>query len=318
MRAGTDQLYNVDPDLFKLSEKDCRMLTPAFESAARSFVKNFADMRALYWLPMVAARELAQQEIGFQIELEALLKDGNWELVVSKEQSDAKFKEDRKQIWDRYFREHTVDQIAERVAHYRETLQSDEGFARSVSAVSTSLTRMLWTTYECVSKDLWVALGNNFSYQIGIAAFKGMPSDGGGDISAKHISVKHLGRHNFDLRNVLGTVLSAKYDFSSVVGIRDAYSAVLGRKHRSVSIVDSEGLRKLEAFRHTIVHSGGMIDEHFSERVKGDYEMGSVLHVDSATLTSFITAVKESGLALLLSVDKWSSVLSIQNRQGAG
>jgi hypothetical protein len=163
-----------------------------------------------------------------------------------------------------------------------------------------------WTALECLAKDLWVVSLNSRPINLAHRAFQSISFDGATDgLTGRSITVGLLARHGFDLRSCLGTLLSSKFDFSGMKGIREAYFAAYGKSPELENILANKDLETLEAIRHLIVHRGGIIDAEFKRRAKPDAVEGELLALDGKIVSNLTNGAIHAGCDLLEFVDEW-------------
>jgi hypothetical protein len=126
-----------------------------------------------------------------------------------------------------------------------------------------------WAAFESVAKDVWIVALNSRPTLLAQSAFIKLPDETATEgLSAKHISVGLLARHGFDLRDKLGFLLSDKFDFTGVSGIRTAYVSAFGKASVFDTMFNGQNIATLEATRHLIVHRAGFVDEEYKRRTK--------------------------------------------------
>jgi hypothetical protein len=195
-----------------------------------------------------------------------------------------------------------VDEAQERLAHLLEHAQLDAP-ARALLFAGTA---SAWAAFECAAKDAWIAALNLRPLQLAQPAFGSLPEDVGGEgISGRQIGVGLLARHGFDLRDKLGTLLAPKFDFTSVSGIRAAYSAAFGKQADHGNALADPALGVLEATRHLIVHRAGLIDEEYRRRTGDTTPAGQSLRLNAPRVSELANAAVSAGCKLLGAVDTW-------------
>lgn len=168
-----------------------------------------------------------------------------------------------------------------------------------------AITVTSWTIFEALSKDIWIAALNSNCDILAKRAMKILKeSSPSGDITSKTISTDLLAKHGFDVRNCMGTLLSGKFDFTGVTGIKKAYVYAFDNKKMFERIFDVKGLSHLEASRHVIVHNAGIIDENYLRRTKRRLKVGKALPLNSRIVSRHVKKAIDSGCQLLKAVDK--------------
>lgn len=303
-------LEDIDIDAFEFPADQISASSDFLKQPIDALLKNFGDMDSLLHFPITAARELTSQEIQFHIALTALLRDQNWRDVLSSKGSSKKYLETERKIAEEYMNKHSVNDIAERVDAYQARLLRDDAFARAVETLSVSLTVLLWTTYECFTKDVWICAVNTFPRELGLEAFKNTQKQRNGDISPKLIPVRLLADYDFDLKNVLGNVLSTRYEFTRIQGIQRAFKSAFGSKINFGKIISKKEIKQLEMVRHLLVHRAGIVDEKFCKQFKNKVRIGQQYRPDDKLISQAAKAVKSSCIKLIQSINEWSLQIS--------
>lgn len=181
---------------------------------------------------------------------------------------------------------------------------SEEDFQRSAQVLLLAETVFLWTTFECLCKDVWIAALDSGNTGLAQRALRGLPSDQVEDgISRKSIEVGVLAKHGFDLRHCLGTVLVARFKFSDPDLIRRTYVAVFETPQKFEDIFDRGELKLLAATRHLIAHRGGIVDEKYRQTSGSSQVVGETMAIDARTVSTFATSALHSGVELLQEID---------------
>src|SRR6266436_2101493 len=94
-----DPLHDLNPSDLEFQPSEVVVQCSVLQPAVNSFLKNFADIEALYWLPKKIATELVRQEIEHRVTLEALLKNQNWRAVIDPKGDRGQFEKECKRIF---------------------------------------------------------------------------------------------------------------------------------------------------------------------------------------------------------------------------
>jgi hypothetical protein len=161
-----------------------------------------------------------------------------------------------------------------------------------------------WSAVECALKDAWINAVNIQPIPLGQRSIAGIPSGTAPvGITSKQVSVGLLAKHGFDLRDKIGTIVSERYDFTSVNGICEAYCAILDRREVVEAILLSQNLRRLEAIRHLIAHRAGLVDEQFLGRTGDQHPVGLPLVLGAEVLCPLIDSAIVATTKILEQVD---------------
>jgi len=277
--------------------------SPELTEAAESFVRGLETSLRLLSVPrlliLLGVREL--EDLGLFVK--ALSVDAAY---LTWPESDQTRREVEVRV-QRMKRDGADDAQQRRTAELNrriDVLTADPEIDRVLLALAHAVVSGLWTTTECVARDVWVAAVNSRPTGLGPSVLSSLsPGQEGESISRRSVSVGLLARYGFDLRGHLGTVLAPKFDFSSVSGMRDAFAAAFHGAPEVDHIFASEWLRLLEVTRHAIVHSAGRVDAEYLKRTARPIPLGEMLSVSAADLSEYVRAVRDSGSHLIRYVD---------------
>jgi hypothetical protein len=194
--------------------------------------------------------------------------------------------------------------------------------------VSLQLVTM-WTAFESMAGDLWVAAVNARPASLGKNAFTFRPkrSDDAADPTTAEIETREkeskgvpfhlLAGYGFDLSNSMGDYFKStkKFDFNRLRGIREMYGATFGPTHKNElrdiwGTAEPESLRALELLRNVIVHCGGILDKQFKKQSQDIPSLASLAENEHVPLSepmlqAFSVTVAERGMKLIRFVDDW-------------
>jgi hypothetical protein len=208
----------------------------------------------------------------------------------------------------------------------------------AVEAWMDSLILGTWTAFETLAGDLWVAAVNASPDRLALLSgiekrisrraddrtTKGETDSSPGDElqasqSDKVVSLRdihRLTRGSYNLTGKVGDLLRDRFKFTTLQGIREAYSSAFSDKEkraRTKAIDDalaSKDLNTLSAVRNLIIHKARVADIEYTEKVKNAppalrLKKGETLRLDGAICRSLIDPVVESSMKLITAVDSW-------------
>jgi hypothetical protein len=187
-------------------------------------------------------------------------------------------------------------------------LQDDWGGLRSTyEALLFSGTVWIWCSFEVLMKELWeLALnyGGDYASKHVVTRLSTLEHAGSTDfLRGRYISLDYLAKHGYNISTKLGTVLSPKFDFTSVNGIKEAYSSAFPKSANIRDALDNKGLIGLEATRSVVVHNAGIIDEEFSKKVNAsNSEIGKRLQLSTRKLCDYADSSIDVGLRVMTAV----------------
>ncbi len=295
-------------------EQVASIRSPVVQSPARDFARNVENLVSLHILPLVLIGWGHADLAGLASWVKTSLE---WDTSGGENPKEGpEFDAAVQKAWDEIgadeqYQSDRVDSLKLQLAHLLTQAHGQMAARALVQAAVSSA----WTAFECLGQDLWVASLNAHPIDLAHRAFAKLAQVEGEGMSRRSISVGLLARHGFDVRNVLGNLLSAKFDFTSVSGIRAAYTAAFG-PNADLDAIFRESpaedpftpalrdLEELEATRHAIVHRAGRVDSEFRRRTGSEQKVGEFIHFDTASYSRLVNSAMDSGCALIEFVDR--------------
>lgn len=162
----------------------------------------------------------------------------------------------------------------------------------------------IWTAFESFATDLWTGALN----QATPLAHRALNCTSNDDkeqvgISRRHIEVGLAARYGFDLRRSLGTILKAKFDFTSFDGIESAYTQAFGNCGELGDWKDTMG--RLEQIRHLILHRGGIVDDKFLKTTKIKARRNAFIAITIPQTAEHMMSMVMASISLLKIVEGW-------------
>jgi hypothetical protein len=167
-----------------------------------------------------------------------------------------------------------IDKVVARLPH----VLKESSFSRPMKSLMRAASQHAWTALEFALRDAWIAVLNNNPAPIGQRAIAQLPEKAEGeDISRKQISLALLARNGFNVRSKLGDLLVEKYGFTSISGIRSAYSVIFEDRELLKGLFSDRKVVALEQARHLIVHRAGIVDQEYKRKTKCRTAVGKEL-----------------------------------------
>lgn len=168
----------------------------------------------------------------------------------------------------------------------------------------------IWCSFEVLMKELWelaLNLGGKYTSKNVIKDLH--ETDGLGDVfQGKSISLDYLAKYDYDLSNQLGSALSCKFVFTSLSGIRVAYTRAFPKSASIRGALNNDKILALEAARNVIVHNAGVIDEEYCDKTgTSKAEVGKELELNSRKVFEYGNSTIDTGLSIMIAV---SSIVS--------
>ncbi len=182
----------------------------------------------------------------------------------------------------------------------------------TVRILLLSLLSSSWTLFEALSSDLWINLVNARPVQLGSSVIANLPDQHDGqEFDSRGVSLRVLAKHSFDLSKALGTLLSKRFDFTSLSGIKRAYKSAF--PEIGLDIFDNPELRLLQAYRHVIVHRAGTADRSFIDTARlQNIVLGQPVPLEERSAENMINAAAGCGTQLISRLDDWLNRHPIQ------
>lgn len=165
----------------------------------------------------------------------------------------------------------------------------------------------IWCSFEVLMKELWefsLNYGGNYVSKNVVSKLSSLEPRGSFDVlRGRYISLDLLAKHGYNISNKLGAALSSKFDFTSVNGIREAYTCAFPRSANTRDALDNQVIIGLEATRNVVVHNAGVIDEAFCKRMNANKsEIGKTLQLTSHKLFDYGNSSIDVGLRVMMAV----------------
>lgn len=206
------------------------------------------------------------------------------------------------------------------------TTHNREAFSPAVDALVMSLLIGTWTAFEVLAGDLWEAAINH--HPTGLARLAGTrtrirpkkDSQSQKKVSADEKSIllrdiERVAKGKYDLSSLMGTLLRPRHNFTTLVGIREAYSVAfsddLGSSTRGIdSILADDVFDALSLLRNLLVHKSGFADEEYvngSKQVPSlpQLEKNGLFEPSRETIEKIVVPAIAKAKELIVSVDDW-------------
>jgi hypothetical protein len=191
-----------------------------------------------------------------------------------------------------------------------------------LEAVVSSSILGCWTAFETMAADLWEAALNTHPH--GLAELKGKRKRmfvGSGDADdddtatapgeSRSVSLALIHRHDFEIRNRMGSILRATQRFDHLAGMREAYGLAFHKNFAAIQVaLQNEALDGLNAVRNLIVHRNGVVDSTYEKRAKHlkipKAAVGESIALDAKALVyDLLAPLLVCSLDLLTAADDW-------------
>ena len=129
-------------------------------------------------------------------------------------------------------------------------------------------------------------------------------NDNDNGFNSKTIPLNILSKYNYDLSRHLGEILSIKYDFTGVDGLKKAFIDLFNLEEKEINFLNENKIIQHEISRHIIVHNAGIIDSKYLVRSKRANEtINQKIHLDITEINDMINYSINCVKQLLLLAD---------------
>jgi hypothetical protein len=173
--------------------------------------------------------------------------------------------------WDKLVHRRLIDGLVA-----VEMMDRDPSSFGALQASMMSYLTTGWTIIETMSADLWEATLN--VHPSSLANLNGTPKRlKGGQINqsgsapreSKSVRLDEISKHGFNVANKMGTILRARFEFSSLDGIREAYASAFDKGSAEIDrAITDKSLDALSAVRNVIVHRDAQADDEYIKKTK--------------------------------------------------
>jgi hypothetical protein len=178
-----------------------------------------------------------------------------------------------------------------------------EEYDNSIISMFHSVITVMWTAFETLATDLWIAVLNEKA-EYGFFALNADAEDGAAQKKFE-LSLWKLRELNYDVKYHMGTILKNKWDFARRTEVIKAYtSAFRDIKHDLHLLFNEDKLRWLNAMRNAIVHAGGRADSEFIKLVSKHPVLSGIkehetIRIDGEIASEYITYTVDIGNRLI-------------------
>lgn len=193
----------------------------------------------------------------------------------------------------------------------------------------------LWSAIETLAGDLWIAAVNacpmalaelrGKSARISLLASgekteaKAQDDDGPKGMQVSRQLMQQLTRGRYDLQHKMGYLLSDKFTFTKLAGIREAYSRAFWEHSEKIDAALSHAsLDVLSTVRNVFIHRAGFIDTNYETRCRAlpDAPKGAVgekIKLDGEVVNALARPALLAAIDLVKSVE--SRIASIKKQE---
>lgn len=184
----------------------------------------------------------------------------------------------------------------------------------------------MWTVFEVLATDLWIAALNDHpktlsslsGQRLRIQTLAGYKDSDGDDSRTqfnknydKSVDLSLIQKYSYDLSKSMGHLLKNKQRFSSLDGIREAYSLAFSKNSAKIDdVLSNHALDKIASLRNLLLHNGGICDKAYLSKCQrlgltSKAEIGLKVQLDGELIVDIIKPVSELCLDLIEEVGVW-------------
>lgn len=290
------KILNISIDIESIEECEKRLQDKSLKALCRNFKLGYENILSTYAFPIaVVAHSLSNiHELEYRLKAATQLKTGLTDESIEFKELVKEYRlKDRK-------KGRSIEEASKQLKKMGKELSYLDG---TINQISLNSMVNSWTIFESIMKDTWIHLLNSNPKRFLSSTL--LNNDGNiSGLEGKNISISLLQKYDLNLSNHLGEILHIKYDFTSVSGIKKAYSDLFRKEGRDFSFIESKQLSQLEIVRHITVHKGGIIDEEYMKRtIFKNEKNGRKLDYSARRTKELINAPISIGTKLFLIVD---------------
>lgn len=292
----------------------------AFKDLGKRCIKNVDMIETLTVLPITICAFDATEMKKLVWEIKARIKSG----VLSPNEADKnkveKYLEEKQRLFQSEIepiREDIITQVMKEGEYRFVHLMQSEFVSRPYKVLLYSGLVWVWCNFEVIMKDLWESALNMAGKNVVKDTLKSVSQkkEGSNKILGKSISLDYLAKFNYNLSGRLGTALLSKFDFDSLSGLKEAYSATFPRSLTIKKVLESKTLCELEAKRNVIVHRAGFVDAEYCDKTNTNRrEIGKELEISSMSIKELNVEVLDCVNNILKAVSSIVSSGSINRK----
>lgn len=290
------KLLNIAIDIESIEECEKRLRDKSLQELCENFKLGYENILSTFAFPIAVASHSMQSMYEFEYRLKAAT------------QLKTRITDDSKEFKDLVNEHRLKDRKKGRGINEASKMLKNIGKELSflddtINQITLNSLVNSWTIFESIMKDTWIHLLNSdpkrFLSQTLLNNDGELPG-----IEGKNISIGLLQKFDLDVSKHLGDLLHKKYDFTSVRGIKKAYSELFKKEGMDFSFLENKTLCQLEIARHITVHKGGIIDEEYLKRTTYKNEkLGHKLDYSARRCKELINSPISIGTKLFLIVD---------------
>lgn len=203
---------------------------------------------------------------------------------------------------------HTTKETINALEALNALMIENEYVRKAMHSLYLNTASNVWTIFESIFKDLWITMLNSFPNRLINNITNNLKKDDNqGGIIGKSIQISLLAKYDFQVKQQLGTILSQKFDFTSLYGIKDSFEKLFQNEKLDFEHVKNDDLFELEILRHLIVHKAGKVDEDYLKKTKINKEkkIDDLIELDELTLTLYINSAIRVVSKSIKQIDNW-------------
>lgn len=278
--------------------------TEELSGIIKAFDKNSEDIVALFAMPYGLLLSGLRESYLQRDFVQALTKTKTFDWKNSNPENQQQVQLEMQKMWG----DKTKGLLEEDTIRRLRLMFSHPVWARTMRVLFSSGLTAAWTALESALADTWIQSINLRPLQLGKNVSQKIASDRTASGTDHILSFSALARYDFNLAGRLGSVLSRKFDFTSLSGMRAAYTAAFNKDKTLLDIFGDPQLKRLQAYRHCIIHKAGIADEAFLQTAStSTAALGEPVPLNLSEVEAMINSGLNAAGGVIGFVDSWLS-----------
>lgn len=288
--------------LFSRIDAALMTLPPSLRVAAESFRHNLKSAVSAASLPFLFAVSSAQANRLQRLSLASILEEKAKAIKSGERLSRELNLKDATRVARERLRtdlrsEEGIENLVHEACALVEGALQFEEFANSLQEILEQATVFTWGSLEALSRDIFVALLNEFPALVTSLRSDPQTRD---LFQIQRIGFDVLEQYGFDLSSQIGNILAERHDMSSLTSIRKVFSALFATAKDLRETLNSFELWELAQRRHLLVHRRGIIDNRYLQLTGDtDRQIGERLCIEENMLDSYVRLAAKAGTLLI-------------------
>jgi hypothetical protein len=191
-----------------------------------------------------------------------------------------------------------------------------------VETILSSQLVALWTAIEVLASDLWETalnahpkiladlVGTTTRIKRGSGGDAPERTDLGKSREVPLSEISRVTRGSYDLSERMGTLLRPQFNFSTLSGVRAAYSVAFSKHHTNIDkAIGCYALDAASVARNLLVHKAGVADEEYVKKAGAaglpNLAIGERFPLNGKRTAKIVSDALDAAIKLIKAVDGW-------------